>query len=52
MPGVHSNIGGPYPGSRLSDISLSWIVARAAKIPTSFSIRTASQTQIALNPTS
>ncbi|WP_444928310.1 DUF2235 domain-containing protein (plasmid) [Microbulbifer sp. TRSA002] len=31
MPGVHSNIGGSYPDSRLSDISLSWMVARVTK---------------------
>ncbi|WP_353505467.1 hypothetical protein [Microbulbifer variabilis] len=31
MPAVHSNNGGSYPGSRLSDISLSWMVASATK---------------------
>ncbi|WP_444908903.1 hypothetical protein [Microbulbifer sp. TRSA005] len=33
MPGVHLNIGGSYPGSRLSEISLSWMVARVTKHP-------------------
>jgi len=27
--GVHSNVGGDYPDSRLSDIALNWMVARA-----------------------
>ena len=33
FPGVHSDVGGGYPESELSDLTLAWMITQATKVP-------------------